>query len=422
MPEKTFNQWRTLAHELGHTLGLRHGGKNNQENIDGSLYRSLMNYAHQITETSNVRSFSDSTDPTFNDWGYVKLDFQNSLAMLGNSYQFDLDNYEVAADELIRPIPQTYAGPVITEVLVNSGSDQRSQVTRIDVTFSQSTNFASLISSGQVFDAVKLRALSAHPGDINLSGTTRFVWSPADNRLQIDLTTDGVGGATTPLLVDDNFELRFQTSLITSISTGFALEDTDDTVDGVYRFGFFQLAGDYNLDRSVNNSDYTAWRSAFGATDDSAADGNANGVVDAADFVLWRKNLGATLPVPAAAAYLDSVVSQRSQNIGRSTVTNTTATNVTTAAVDANFFRIGRSTNPIMQPISITETARVLSSGSDEHLLLALTDKSTNSASREATEAAFVKSSQRHQDDVVELEDWDDLAVSRGLKFPLFPD
>ncbi len=52
------------------------------------------------------------------------------------------------------------------------------------------------------------------------------------------------------------------------------------------------LAGDYNIDGVVNQSDLSVWRSNFGSNLLLAADGDANGVVDAADYVVWRNNLG----------------------------------------------------------------------------------------------------------------------------------
>src|SRR5690606_17008400 len=61
--------------------------------------------------------------------------------------------------------------------------------------------------------------------------------------------------------------------------------------------GGVSIAGDYNLDGTVDASDYAVWKSAFGlASVDSLipADGNGDGVVDPADYTVWRNNLGAS--------------------------------------------------------------------------------------------------------------------------------
>ena len=78
-----------------------------------------------------------------------------------------------------------------------------------------------------------------------------------------------------------------------SISQGLSASAVFDNF--VIRDG---LLGDYNLDGAVNATDYTTWRSTFGAAVAPAgnnADGNKNGIVDAGDYVIWRDNQGATL-------------------------------------------------------------------------------------------------------------------------------
>ncbi len=52
------------------------------------------------------------------------------------------------------------------------------------------------------------------------------------------------------------------------------------------------LAGDYNCNGGVDDSDYTLWKNTFGSTMALAADGNGDGVVDAADYAIWRDHLG----------------------------------------------------------------------------------------------------------------------------------
>ena len=54
------------------------------------------------------------------------------------------------------------------------------------------------------------------------------------------------------------------------------------------------IAGDYNLDGSVDVNDYAKWRSDFGDTVSIAgtgADGNGDQIVDSADYVFWRDHL-----------------------------------------------------------------------------------------------------------------------------------
>ncbi|MEQ8849964.1 multicopper oxidase domain-containing protein [Botrimarina sp.] len=65
--------------------------------------------------------------------------------------------------------------------------------------------------------------------------------------------------------------------------------------------------GDYDQDGLVAMADYELWRTSYGATGDTLADGNNDGVVDAADYTIWRDAFAAsqspaTVPEAATAA------------------------------------------------------------------------------------------------------------------------
>ncbi|HEY3392384.1 MAG TPA: lamin tail domain-containing protein, partial [Lacipirellulaceae bacterium] len=55
------------------------------------------------------------------------------------------------------------------------------------------------------------------------------------------------------------------------------------------------IAGDYDVNRVVDQDDYVKWKSQYGMiiAPFTESDGNGDGKVDAADYVIWRKNLGA---------------------------------------------------------------------------------------------------------------------------------
>ncbi|MDB5327683.1 MAG: hypothetical protein JWM57_3252 [Phycisphaerales bacterium] len=86
----TFYTWRTMAHELGHTLGLRHGGIDHNSDKK-TAYKSLMSYSYQLesslTPANQVISYADANAGTFNDWANLQLNFQDSLTSLNNTFQ-----------------------------------------------------------------------------------------------------------------------------------------------------------------------------------------------------------------------------------------------------------------------------------------------------------------------------------------------
>ncbi len=88
-----FVQWRTMMHELGHNLGLRHCGTNPVAgacNTTPATYLSLMSYAHQVVMGTGVNSYSPqmpgvAMDPTFDDWFGLRPDFNQSAIHTGNT-------------------------------------------------------------------------------------------------------------------------------------------------------------------------------------------------------------------------------------------------------------------------------------------------------------------------------------------------
>ncbi|MCB1098564.1 MAG: IPT/TIG domain-containing protein [Verrucomicrobiae bacterium] len=138
-------QWRTLAHELGHTLTLRHGG-NDHLPYWGQQYVSLMSYSHldrelntdplefgpQSSNTVNIlpagstypiiESYSDRTDPSgFSDWSNIRYDIFRSGPFLGNSFQKPSFPFEVELPpiEEWEPLDTT---PPLVEITSPSGN------------------------------------------------------------------------------------------------------------------------------------------------------------------------------------------------------------------------------------------------------------------------------------------------------------
>jgi MYXO-CTERM domain-containing protein len=52
------------------------------------------------------------------------------------------------------------------------------------------------------------------------------------------------------------------------------------------------FSGNFDEDSDVDGDDLTAWRTAFGETDDAAADADSDGDSDGHDFLIWQRGLG----------------------------------------------------------------------------------------------------------------------------------
>lgn len=189
----------------------------------------------------------------------------------------------------------------VTQVLVNGGAAQRSNVEQIAVRFNHATNIPALIASGQIGQAVSV------VGTVNLKGAAlslpsdRFRWDAATFTLTIDLTTDGFGGSRMTMLADDVYEVRLDASRIArSDLAGVPLSDSDGTSDGIYRSQFHRLLGDFDGDRQVTAADRTLFLAAYGtkssdAKYDFAFDLNGDGVINLADYTLMNARIGRRL-------------------------------------------------------------------------------------------------------------------------------
>lgn len=122
------SMWRTATHELGHTLGLRHGGTDHFPN-KGLLYESIMSYSwtQDCSIGGPVQSYADASDITFDDWANLRMDFAYTFNV-GNSFAFQParasagDPEPTVADYEAANGPIDLIAPVVTVLAPAAGS------------------------------------------------------------------------------------------------------------------------------------------------------------------------------------------------------------------------------------------------------------------------------------------------------------
>ncbi|MEO7028089.1 MAG: Ig-like domain-containing protein [Acidobacteriaceae bacterium] len=154
------SQWRTLAHEMGHTLGLRHGGVDQQ--TMNANYLSLMSYSHQLVcnPASQVQGYSGTLDPVFDDFANLNHQFAQVFLHTGNSLGMGFGAVGEQAQQAPEQNVQDYInqnGPIdfVKPVVAITSPTANSQVSTggpLTVTI-QATDNASIAKVKATFDA-----------------------------------------------------------------------------------------------------------------------------------------------------------------------------------------------------------------------------------------------------------------------------
>lgn len=113
-----YRQAQTIAHEIGHTLRLLHGGVDMITTFPVGTpghnparykptYRSMMNYAFDLSPDPSgvlIRDYSRASDPVYDDWGNVELGFARYFDIVGNSFNITSRLEGAAAPPLVDQI------------------------------------------------------------------------------------------------------------------------------------------------------------------------------------------------------------------------------------------------------------------------------------------------------------------------------
>ncbi|MCA9186359.1 MAG: hypothetical protein KDA99_12095, partial [Planctomycetales bacterium] len=226
----------TFMHELGHSLGLQHGGGDDLNYKPN--YHSVMNYLWQTP----IGIYADGWLPNFSSYESTPEDSINEALF-----------YESQGIAPIGSVP-------LTTIFVPAGGVESRRLYR-----------------------------QMGPIDWNLDGDTNDVVSG------VDLNRDGI---TDSILrsYNDWFLLRF--SFLGTPGNGDDLDFIlDDLTPGLrtQEESIIQpavLRGDFNQDGSVDILDFGIWVANLTTPEDLRADGNRDGTVDGRDLLIWQQDFG----------------------------------------------------------------------------------------------------------------------------------
>ena len=196
------------------------------------------------------------------------------------------DGNDVALTSLAVPPPGAMTS-------VNDGTPQRSRVTTIDVRFTTVVTFA-----GPLQDAFRVtRTGPGTPtGDVTLGvDLTASTATQTIARLSFSGPLAEFGS-----LIDGNYTLTVFSSQVSAGGSAFD-GNLDGSPGGDLSLNLYRLFGDVNGDKTVNITDLTAFRNAFGATTADAnyspsLDFNGDGVINLTDLTQFRNRFGVILP------------------------------------------------------------------------------------------------------------------------------
>jgi alpha-L-arabinofuranosidase len=173
--------------------------------------------------------------------------------------------------------------PTVTGFRINDGSNQRSMIDSLTLTFNEAVNLGG--------GAITLNLLSQTGGSPT---PMSFTQSTSDGGATWVLTfTDPsyIGGS----LPDGAYQLTVSASGVSGVQGGLNMASDQS-------YEFIRLYGDFNGDGAVNSADFGTFAAAFGHSVNSSnwyLDYDGNGVVNSEDFGAFAPNFGHSISIPS---------------------------------------------------------------------------------------------------------------------------
>jgi hypothetical protein len=192
----------------------------------------------------------------------------------------------------------------VSGVQVNDGSDQRSMLTSLTVTFTGPMSFAG--GNANAAAAFVLTQLGGGTAGLNAAVSTNAL---SQTVVTLTFQPGSLVESNVPSLVDGKYQLTILGGSITGSANGLAFDgDHDGTAGGDYvspadtagsgpghHLGLYRLYGDVTGDGTVDLADLSQFRSSFNTFAGSAnyiaaLDADGNHTIDLTDLAAFRNN------------------------------------------------------------------------------------------------------------------------------------
>lgn len=254
---------RTFMHELGHTLGLRHGGADDIQFKPN--YFSVMNYFYQLQTPSWGAAWNNAL---FLDYSRAKLPDVNE-AMLDETVGIGSDSQTSAGKLFVYNNPN-HVNPSAFDLFLGAGDPGAAVDFNFDGDAADTGVMLNMNSNIGNFVSPAMEVLEGHNDWANL-------WLPLRGSPNFDAGAVAVGEST---LDSGEFSIEEQAVLESVVPT-------DARPDA--------CPADINGDGNLSGADFNAFLTAFVAGD-AAADQNGDGNLSGADFNAFLTNFLAGCP------------------------------------------------------------------------------------------------------------------------------
>ena len=237
-------------------------------------------------------------DPNFDASFNRRMDTADGWEILddGHTIEFDVraTNFIDEARILTASSLDGVGEPISVDVVIGDGAVQRSMLTEVEISFSNSVS----VESG----AFELLKRGSDGGLVDLTSTI----DNSGDGSTVTLNFSGPFTEDSGSLVDGNFQLTIDGDRITS--QGIAIDiDGDGSPGGTLIIGdeeaeeFYRLFGDADRNRVVNVVDLLGFRQTFllltgNALFDNTFDSNIDGIINVIDLLRFRQNFLKNLP------------------------------------------------------------------------------------------------------------------------------